>query len=355
MIPQALVVGSHLRYDGVRQRPQHLLSRFSAHVPVIVVEEPYASDRDEDQILHDGNVTIVRPLRVRGWCEPLVDAQAIATTRALLAGLQPLVWLYTPMMRALADALDPSSVVYDCMDDLASFDFAPAGMADAETALLARANLVFTGGRSLYDARKAYGAKVRCYPSGVEYERFVAARTTAPHPLCAELPGPVFGYIGVIDERIDIGLIEALAHAPDAPHVMMVGPFAKVDPARFPRHPNVHFTGRVPYETLPSFLAGFAVALMPFARNASTRFISPTKTLEYFAAGVPVATTSVADVVDEYAEVVCIGDEPAAFVDACARARVLDVAHRDAATAFARNRTWDATAAAMWQDVIAAS
>jgi glycosyltransferase involved in cell wall biosynthesis len=353
MTPEALVVGLHLRWDGVRQRPQHLLSRFAADTPVIVVEEPYASDRDDDQLVRDGNVVVVRPLRKRGWGEPFVDERALATVRGLLGEKRATVWLYTPMMIALADAFATNGLVYDCMDDLAAFAFAPAGIAEREAALVARADVVFTGGRSLYDARKATGAKVKCYPSGVEFERFTAARTTSPHPLCAELSGPVFGYVGVIDERIDVALVAALADAPDAPHVMLVGPFAKIDPAVLPRRPNVHFTGQVPYETLPSFLAGFDVALMPFARNASTRSISPTKTLEYFAAGVPVATTSVADVVAEFGDVVAVGDDPATFVEACARARTADAALLDAATAYARARTWDAIAAAMRRDLLA--
>jgi glycosyltransferase involved in cell wall biosynthesis len=360
MTPQALLVGLHLRWDGVRQRPQHLLSRFAAHVPVIVIEEPFPSERDDDELRYEGDVTIVRPLRTRIAGAPFVDERALATARALLGEHVPTVMLYTPMMNELADATfaggaRANGLVYDCMDDLASFMNPPPGMVAREHALLERADVVFTGGRSLYDARKALGPKVHCYPSAVEFERFYASRTTAPHPICAELSGPVFGYTGVIDERIDVDLITALADAPDAPHVMMVGPFAKVDPAIFPRRSNVHFTGKVAYESLPSFLAGFDVALMPFARNASTAYISPTKTLEYFAAGVPVASTSIADVVADYADVVSIGDEPRAFVDACARARTLDPAQREKATGYARGRTWDATAEAMWRDISAAT
>ncbi len=231
--PQAFVAGLHLRWDGVWQRPHHLLTRLARRVPVVVIEEPFGADRDHDEIVRDGNVTIVRPLRTRGWSLPLVDDAAIATARAYVGGGATGVWLYTPMMLELADAFAAAPLVFDCMDELAAFDFAPPGIAERDRALVDRADIVFTGGRSLYEMRKAAGAKVRCYPSGVEIERFGA--DVSPHPLPAELNGPVFGYTGVIDERIDVGLIEALADAFPDGHVVLVGPIVKIDPAILPR------------------------------------------------------------------------------------------------------------------------
>jgi glycosyltransferase involved in cell wall biosynthesis len=255
------------------------------------------------------------------------------------------------MMLALVDALDARPLVYDVMDELAQFDLAPDGMAENERALLERADLVFAGGRSLYAKRAALGAKVRCEPSGVEFERFSA--DVAPHPLPAELRWPVFGYVGVVDERLDLELIAGLADAFPGGHVVLVGPVVKLDPARLPRRTNLHLTGGMPYDALPSWLAGFDVALMPFARNRATEFISPTKTLEYFAAGKPVVSTGITDVVAEFADAAFIADGADAFV-AAARAALSPAPERVArGVAHARARTWDAIAARMIDAVAA--
>jgi UDP-galactopyranose mutase len=185
-VPGAFVAGLHLRWDGVRQRPHHLLTRLARHVPVVVIEEPFAGVDDCDAVSRDGNITVIRPVRRRGWSLPLVDSAAIATARSLVAGLDRVgVWLYTPMMLELAAAFAAAPLVFDCMDELAAFAGAPAGIAEFDRALVERADWVFTGGRSLYDGRRDAGPKVRCYPSGVEFERFAADVT--PHPLPAQL------------------------------------------------------------------------------------------------------------------------------------------------------------------------
>jgi glycosyltransferase involved in cell wall biosynthesis len=345
VIPRAFVAGLHLRWDGVRQRPHHLLSRIARTVPVVVIEEPFAAHTDEDVVFEDHGVTVVRPLRERGWGAPFVDAAALATARRCAGDGAAGVWLYTPMLAALADAFDAAPLVYDVMDELGQFDFAPEGMGANDRSMLARADLVFTGGRSLYAARASLGAKVRCEPSGVEFERFAA--DVAPHPLPAGLRGPVFGYVGVVDERIDIGLIEALADAfPDA-HILLIGPVSKLDPVRIPRRPNVHLTGAVPYDALPSWLAGIDVALMPFARNRATEFISPTKTLEYLAAAKPVVSTAIADVVAEFADTVYIADDAARFVAAARTALTVPRERIARGVEQARSRTWDAIAERM--------
>ncbi len=353
MTPNALVAGLHLRWDGVWQRPHQILARLARRVPVIVVEEPFAAGADRDDVRRDGGVTIVRPLRRRGWSLPLVDASAIATARDLVGSVAPVgVWLYTPMMLALADAFAATPLVFDCMDELAAFDHAPDGVAELDRALVERADLVFAGGTSLYERRKAAGPKVRCYPSGVEYERFAA--DVAPHPLPAELRSPIFGYVGVIDERIDVDLLVALADAFPAGNVVLVGPIVKIDPAVLPRRSNVHFTGIQPYASLPSYLNGIDVAIMPFARNAATANISPTKTLEYFAARRPIVSTRIADVERAYADTVHLADDPASFVAAAAAALRPDPARIARGLAYAHAQRWDAIAERMWSDVAAA-
>lgn len=346
MIPRAFVVGTHLRWDGVRQRPQHLLARIARHVPVVVLEEPFLAPVDRDETRPVDGLTVVRPLRQRGWGSPFVDAQAIATIRSLIGDGPAGVWLYTPMMSELTEAFDAPVVVYDVMDDLTNFDFAPAGIVERERALLGRAEHVFAGGRSLAQRAAAHRPDVVCIPSGVETERF--AVDVAPAPVAAQLRSPVFGYTGVIDERLDYALITALADAFPTGHVVMAGPIVKVDPALLPHRTNVHFTGGVAYDGLPSLLAGIDVAIMPFAHNRATAMISPTKTLEYFAAGKPVVSTAIADVVAAYGEIAFIGDGAACFIAAAHAALAASPERVEQGRAAAHAQRWDALAESMW-------
>jgi glycosyltransferase involved in cell wall biosynthesis len=352
ILPEVFVAGLHLRWDGVWQRPHHVLSRLAEKLPVIVIEEPYGAAVDRDDVRRLGNLTLIRPLRRRGWGEPLADAEALATALALAGSRSCGAWLYTPMMSELIDAFRAAPVVYDAMDDLANFDFAPAGMRERETALLERADVVFAGGRTLYENRRAYGAKVHCRPSGVELARFSA--DVGPHPLAAMLQAPVFAYVGVIDERLDYDLIAALAAAFPNGHVMLAGPVVKFDPARLPQRANVHFTGRLEYNALASLLAGVDVALMPFAINRATASISPTKTLEYFAARKPVVSTPVADVVAEYGDIAYIASDTPAFIAAVREALHAPLERIERGFAAAAAATWEAIFAGMWDELVRA-
>jgi UDP-galactopyranose mutase len=349
--PEVFIAGLHLRWDGVWQRPHHLLTRLAQKLPVIVIEEPYGAAEDRDDIRTYGALSVIRPLRRRGWGEPLVDAQALATARELVATRPCGAWLYTPMMTELIEAFAATPVVYDAMDDLANFDFAPRGMREREAELLDRADVVFAGGRTLYENRRSYGAKVHCHPSGVEFVRFAA--NVGPHPLAAMLSSPVMAYVGVIDERLDYDLIAALADAFPGGHVILAGPVVKVDPARLPQRANVHYTGRLQYSALPSFLAGVDVALMPFAINRATASISPTKTLEYFAARRPVVSTPIADVVAAYGDIAYIAGDADAFI-ASVRAALEAPAERiERGVAAAAGQTWEAIFARMWDELFA--
>ncbi|MDY3561925.1 FAD-dependent oxidoreductase [Gemmata sp. JC673] len=356
--PPALVVFSHLRWDFVFQRPQHLMTRLARTRPVFFVEEPTQTDGPPRWELREGppGLTV---------CRPHTAARHAGFNDAQYPELRPLVrelvaraggaydlWFYTPMALPLADGLAPRVTVYDCMDELSAFQFAPPQLLELERRLLERADVVFTGGPSLYRAKKDRHANCHCFPSSVDAAHFGTAAGPLPEPAeQAALPRPRLGFFGVIDERFDRALLAAAAAARPDWQFVMVGPVVKIDPADLPRRPNVHFLGQRPYTDLPAFLAGWDVALLPFARNESTRYISPTKTVEYMAAGKPIVSTPIADVAEPYGAMVGLASTPEEFVVACERAL--------AETPDARGRrleqyksvlaktSWDATATLM--------
>ena len=358
--PLTLVVFSHLRWDFVYQRPQQLLSRLARRLPVLFVEEPIpgAAIAALEVMDPEPGVRVLRA-HVTSHGAGFHDAHTVQVQALLLAYLQQhaidryWLWFYTPMALPLADPLAPQGVVYDCMDELSAFHFAPPELLQRESDLFARADLVFTGGHSLFEAKRTRHPNVHCFPSSVDAAHFGrAARPDQPdHGAQAHLGRPRLGYFGVIDERIDLDLVAAVADAHADWQVVMVGPVVKVDPANLPQRPNLHWLGQRDYAELPELVAGWDVCLMPFALNDSTRFISPTKTLEYLAAGRPVVSTPIRDVVLPYTGIVAIADTPGAFVAACeaALARTPEqVAHQAFAVQKLLARTsWDGTATAM--------
>jgi UDP-galactopyranose mutase len=226
------------------------------------------------------------------------------------------------MALPLAQHLKPKAVIYDCMDELSAFLGAPPELIERERQLLKLADLVFTGGPSLYRAKKDRHPDVHCFPSSVDAEHYAQARPGMNHEAedQKDLPKPRLGYFGVIDERIDYELIRHLAMARPEWRIAMVGPVVKVDPAILPRLPNIRYFGRRNYADLPSYISGWDVCMLPFARNASTKFISPTKTLEYMAAERMIVSTPIRDVAEPYGNVVFLGDTHEEFVAACDQA-----------------------------------
>jgi len=282
------------------------------------------------------------------------DATAIKAQRLLLDELLEryqvstfVSWYYTPMALPFSDHLEPAAVVYDCMDELASFKGAPAVLKDREAALLSLADLVLTGGQSLYEAKRHQHDNMHPFPSSVDVEHFAQARRVDRDPADqALIPHPRLGFFGVIDERMDLELIEGVAAARPDWHIVLLGPVVKVDPAQLPRRANIHYLGSKKYDDLPQYVGGWDVGLLPFARNEATRFISPTKTPEYMAAGKPVVSTSIRDVVRPYGQqgLVRIADDVPAFVAACAAAMKEDASARvRQADAFLRQTSWDGT------------
>jgi UDP-galactopyranose mutase len=347
---------SHLRWDFVFQRPHHLLSRAARSHRVFYVEEPVrdAAVAHLTRSTHDG-VTVVVPHIVDEG-----DAGDVPQMRRLLDRLmaehdirRPLVWYYTPMALPWSRQVHARarSIVYDCMDHLAGFTGAPAGLIALEEELLLAADLVFTGGRSLYEARQAAHTSIHCFPSSVDTRHFARARLDPPVPLDqATIARPRIGYFGVLDERIDWDLIASVAAARSDWQLVLVGPTAKVDTDALPTGENIHYLGPKAYGELPSYLAGWDVAMMPFARNDATRFISPTKTPEYLAGGRPVASTSIRDVVHPYRDLglVHIGDGADAFVAAIEGALAQPLPELQArADALLARSSWDRTWAEM--------
>ena len=257
----------------------------------------------------------------------LTGPEADSAQRALLDQLlategirRPLLYYFTPLALKFSDHIGASLVVYDCMDELSAFAGAPPEIVELERALLARADLVFTGGVSLFEAKRHLHPNVHAFPSSVDVAHFARARALRSDPEDqAPLPRPRLGFYGVIDERLDIELIDAVAAMRPDWQLVMVGPVVKIDPAVLPRRSNIHWLGPKLYEELPLYLAGWDVALLPFARNESTRFISPTKTPEYLAAGRPVVSTPITDVVRSYGEagLARIAETPEDFVVQC--------------------------------------
>jgi len=354
-----LVVYSHLRWTSVFQRPQQLLSRLARSRVVVFLEEPVLGERDGWELARPArNLLVARPLTsvdAPGF-HPRQLARLRPMLRRLLAwrGIGPhTAWLYTPMAWPLASRLEPDTVVYDCMDELASFDGAPPELEQRERELLAAADVVFTGGPGLYRAKRSLHERVRCFPSSVDSAHFRSSGRPTPADQ-ARIPTPRLGFYGVLDERLDRELLSELARARPDWQIVLIGPIAKISPSSLPRHPNLHYLGERRYDDLPAYLEGWDVCLLPFALNDATRFISPTKTLEYMAAEKPIVSTPIRDVVEPYGEIVYVADREE-FPAACERA--LHAAAEDQLLRLARmrgvlaSRSWDATAESMLREV----
>ena len=354
-----LVCLSHLRWDFVFQRPQHLLTRCARERRVFYVEEPMFDDAPTPRmdVSHRGDgLYVAVPHLPNG----LTQEQSEAAQRDLLDHMrqeyaieQFILWYYTPMAIGFSDHLDPVVTVFDVMDELSAFKNAPQQLLDREVETLERADVVFTGGQSLYEAKRDRHAHVYAFPSSIDREHFAQARTIVDEPVDqASIPHPRIGFFGVLDERFDIELLHGIAAARPDWHFVMIGPVVKIDPAQLPQSANIHYLGGKQYAELPAYIAGWDVATLLFAKNESTRYISPTKTPEYLAAARPVVSTSIRDVVRPYGDagVVEIADTVEEFVAAIEK--LLAQTDRDEWLArvdtILSKTSWDQTWASMW-------
>ncbi len=302
-----LIALSHLRWDFVFQRPQHLLSRAAVTFDVIVLEEPVFTDGPAGSIVLDRgeHIRVVQPTLPHGTDV----AAAVDHQRAVLDDLvaqvhgQLTLWFYTPMALPFARHLEPDLIVFDKMDELAAFAGAPPLLKALEAEMLERADVVFTGGAAMYKAAAHRHANIHCFPSSIDSAHFGAARAGLPDPDDqSAIAHPRIGFFGVIDERMDVALVGEVAAARPDWQIVMIGPTAKIDPADLPHAANLHWLGGKGYAELPAYLAGWDIGFMPFALNDATKFISPTKTPEFLAAGLPVVSTAITDVVTPYGD-----------------------------------------------------
>jgi glycosyltransferase involved in cell wall biosynthesis len=353
---------SHLRWSFVYQRPQHVMSRLAKDYDVLYFEEPMFFDgaRAELEVSHPSTgVTVLVP-RLPGG---LPHGEVLAIQRKLLddylaehATAELMLWYLTPMSLAFTEHLEAKVTIFDCMDELSAFKGAPPELIEFERQLLAKADVVFTGGYSLWEAKRTQHGNAHAVPSSVDIAHFAAARQGLPEPADqAGIAHPRLGFYGVIDERFDIELVRELASARPDWQIVLIGPVVKIDPNTLPRQANIHYLGGKQYDELPAYLAGWDVALMPFAINESTRYISPTKTPEYLAGGCPVVSTPIRDVISGYGDsgVVAIADTSAAFITAIeaalgAKARGEIIQRADAALA---GKSWDNTCAVMKEQI----
>jgi len=325
IIPSNILCFSHLRWDFVFQRPQHLLTRFAKIFNVYFLEEPVFENIATpflSKSTREENLWVLVPHLPEGLSQKeIIDLQEDLVSQFLKSkNLNDYAfWYYTPMALEYSRNLKPSMIIYDCMDELSAFKFAPPAIKKLEKELFSKADVVFTGGYSLYEAKQHEHSNIFPFPSSIDKQHFEKARTYKKAPKDQiDISRPRIGFFGVIDERFDIDLIREMAEKRPNWQFILIGPVVKIDPALLPREENIHYKGSKTYLELPEYLSGWDIALIPFLLNESTQFISPTKTPEYLAAGIPVISTPIKDVIRPYGEkeLVRIASTPTEFIAA---------------------------------------
>jgi Glycosyl transferases group 1 len=349
-----LLVFSHLRWDFVYQRPQHLLSRHAKHRRVFYFEEPVFGMTELPR-LHlretSENVLVVIPYLPTDIEASQIEQAMIDLVDELIFEEELIdftVWYYTPMAMGFTRHLQPRARIFDCMDELSLFKDAPQMLIDLEAELMRKADVVFTGGHSLYEAKKSLHHNIHPIPSSIDFAHFAQARQRLVEPDDqVNIPHPRVGFYGVIDERFNIDLLKEMANLRPEYHFVIIGPVVKIDPRTLPRRNNIHYLGKKDYHALPLFVAHWECAMMPFALNDATRFISPTKTPEFLAAGKPVVSTSIRDVIHPYhhQQLVHIADTAEDFIEAIdlAMAQRNNPEWIDRVDHYLRDNSWDNT------------
>ncbi|HEV8082108.1 MAG TPA: glycosyltransferase [Chitinophagaceae bacterium] len=357
-----LICFCHIRWNFVYQRPQHLMERFAKHNRVFFLEEPVfdQSGKPFMEVNKDGpNLWIITPHLIHGYS---LDENVFQQKILLSSFYNEYViknythWYYTPMALIISNHLQPEMIIYDCMDELSNFNFAPPELKQREKELFRVADLVFTGGHNLYKAKKNAHNNIFPFPSSIDKDHFEKARSIRKEPADqAKISHPIFGFYGVVDERFDIDILREIATRRPQWSFVIIGPVIKIDPATLPQLANIHYLGARNYEVLPYYLSGWDIAMIPFLLNDSTKYISPTKTPEYLAAGVPVISSSIVDVVNPYAinNLIHIADDVEAFINEAEKE--LAVTDKKSWLArvdfFLKENSWDQTWREMMQHI----
>lgn len=350
-----IICFSHLRWDFVYQRPQHLLTRWAKEARVFYFEEPVFGNFETNYLKivkgsNTPNITIVTPHINRDLDEKEIYKYLSESVDNLIITnniYDYLLWYITPMAMPFSGNLKPKMVVYDCMDELSSFKGAHPNMIKNESLLMEFADVVFTGGQNLYEYKKNKHQNIHPFPSSIDQKHFESGIGSKEPFDQAEIHNPKVGFYGVIDERLDIELLDGLANKLPDFQFIMIGPVVKINPAILPKQTNIHYLGQKSYSQLPAYLAYWDVAFLPFAKNDSTRFISPTKTPEYLCAGKPVVSSSIRDVVIPYGEMglVHIADNVTDFAHAIGKALLQkeDIIWQHKVKNFLKSNSWDLT------------
>jgi UDP-galactopyranose mutase len=353
-LPTNLLCFSHLRWNFVYQRPQHLLNRFANFFRIYFLEEPIFDSVGSARIVftrQNDNLYVGVPHLPEGMDELEITGVMTSLVNAFLKDKDLddfAFWYYSPMAVSFSGKHTPKITIYDCMDELSAFKHAPRELINMEKKLLKNADVVFTGGYSLYEAKKNKHDNIYAFPSSIEKEHFEQARQPISEPEDQiSITGPRLGFYGVIDERFDIELIRDIADARPDWQIVLLGPVVKIDHETLPKNKNIHYLGSKSYEDLPTYLSGWDIALIPFAINESTRFISPTKTPEYLAAGIPVVSTPIKDVINPYGnnKLVHIGTNADEFIQAIEKELALTQKNKWLAKVdeFLETNSWDIT------------
>lgn len=357
--PKNLICFSHLRWNFVYQRPQHIITKLSESFNTFFIEEPIF-DAEDQAYFSSSQINSSLSVLVPHLLPGLTAEEQILQQELLLKNIiktdrvkEFIFWYYTPMALEFTGAFSPALIVYDCMDELSAFKFAPEKLKALEFKLMEKADLVFTGGHTLYQEKKKYHSNIHPFPSSIDKNHFGKARNAAGSPQDQQdIEGVKLGFFGVIDERFDIDLIKKMAEIRPEWQFILIGPVVKIEPKSLPNANNIHYLGKRLYDELPAYLSGWDIALIPFLLNESTKYISPTKTPEYLAAGIPVISTPIRDVVSPYGmrKLVDIGSTAQEFVALAESELAMTekgrwLAHVDD---FLKDMSWDNTARDMF-------
>lgn len=307
-----MIVFCHLRWQFVYQRPQHVIERLSHHLKVLFVEEPLPNSTSHSSgnlIVVNDNLHILQP--------NVEDVKSIAKILPEYVNNKsiPFGWFYSASFSPLLEELNFQTVVYDCMDEPSLIKGDSQELLNQEEYLMSHADIIFTNVQSLFESKKQHHPNVHLFPGSVDKTHFNKAWNSSTPEDIAHIQSPIVGYYGIIDEQIDFSLLQETALKLPNVSFVMIGP-RMIDEEHLPKEANIHFLEMKSYDELPNYLKAFDIAMMPFVLNDATKYISPTKTLEYMAAGKPIISTKTTDVVRDYRRCVSLVENADEFSNA---------------------------------------